>query len=100
MQCNKFGPISTFMLSTFFNDKQGFKKNSAGPSKKSVDCSSQIAVPSMIPNPSENVNRETTSFTTPPTSSIEPLGSNTPIKNIRICACFRQEFQTGLPSLF
>ena len=61
-----------------FNNKQVFKKDSVGPSKKDVDCGCHMAVSFMVPNPFENVNRETTSFTTPPTSSIEPPG----IKNI------------------
>ena len=63
---------------TFFNDKQGLKKDSPGPS---VDCSPHMAVSSMVPNPSENVNRETTSFATPPTSSIKAPGSDTSINN-------------------
>ena len=35
----------------------------------------------LVPNPSENVNRKTTSFTTPPTSSIKPPCSDTSINN-------------------
>ena len=35
----------------------------------------------MVPNSSENVSKETTSFTTPPTSSIETPGSDTSINN-------------------
>ena len=66
---------------TFFNDKGGFKKDSADLSEKNVDCSSHMAVSSLVPNPSENINRETTSFTTPPTSYIKPPGSNTSINN-------------------
>ena len=66
---------------TFSNDKQGLKKDSPGPSAKNIDCRSHIAVSRMVPNPSENVNRETTSFTTPPTSSIKPPGLDTSINN-------------------
>ena len=40
-----------------------------------------MTVSSMVPNPSENVNRETTSFATPPTSSIKAPGSDTSINN-------------------
>ena len=63
------------------NDKQGLKKDSPGPNENNVDCSSHMAVSGMVPNPSENVNRETTSFATPPTSSIKPPGSDTSINN-------------------
>ena len=66
---------------TFFNDKGGFKKDSPDLSEKNVDCSSHMAVSSLVPNPSENINRKTTSFTTPPTSYIKPPGSNTSINN-------------------
>ena len=66
---------------TFFNDKQGLKKDSPGPSEKNVDCSSHMAVSSMVPNPSENVNRETTSFAAPSTSSSKRPGSDTFINN-------------------
>ena len=81
MQCSKSNPISTLMFFHLFNDKQGFTKDSPGPSKKNVDCSYRMKVSSMVPNPFENVNRETTSFTTPPTSSIKPPGSDTSINN-------------------
>ena len=81
MQCSKSGPISTFMFSHLFNYKQGLKKDSPAPSEKNVGCSSHMAVSGMVPNPSENVNRETTSFATPPTSFIKPLGSDTSINN-------------------
>ena len=64
----------------FFNNKQGFKKDTPGPNEKNVDCRSHMAVTSMVPNPSENVNRETTSFATPPTSSIKPPDSDTSIR--------------------
>ena len=66
---------------TFFNDRQGLKKDSPGLSKANVHCSFHMAVLSMVSNPSENVNRETTSFTTPPTSSIKPPGSDKSIDN-------------------
>ena len=59
---------------TFFIDKQGLKKDSPGPRW-------QVAVSCMVRNPFENVNRETTSFTTPPTSSIKPPGSDSSINN-------------------
>ena len=35
----------------------------------------------MVPNPSENVITETTSFATPSTSSIQPAGSDTSINS-------------------
>ena len=66
---------------TFFNDKQGLKKDRPGSNEKNVDCNSHMAVSGMVPNPSENVNRETTSFATPPTSSIKLPGSDTSINN-------------------
>ena len=87
---------------TFFSDKQGFKKNSAGPNKKNVDCIFHMAVSSMVSNSFENVNRETTSFTTQPTSSFEPTGSDTSInnkQNIKISGLedFRQrQVETGI----
>ena len=40
-----------------------------------------MAVSSMVPNPSENCNIETTSFATPSTSSIKPPGSDTSVNN-------------------
>ena len=69
MQCSKSGPISTFMLSHLF------------PSENNADCSSHMAVSGMAPNLSENVNKETISFATPPTSSIKPPGSDASINN-------------------
>ena len=93
---------SQYFFPPFTNDKQGFKKDSSGPSIKNVDCSSHMAVSSMASNPFENVNREITSFTTPPTSSIEPPGSDTSInneQNIKISglASFRQRLlETGI----
>ena len=81
--CNAANLVQSIPLRfpTFFNDKQVLKKDSPGPSEKNVDCSSHMAVSSMVPNPSENVNRETTSFATPSTSSIEPPGSETSFNN-------------------
>ena len=81
--CNAVNLVQSVPLCfpTFFNDKQCLKKDSSGPSEKNVDYSSHMAVSSMVPNPSENVNRETTSFATPPTSSIKPTGSDTSINN-------------------
>ena len=34
--------------------------DSQGPGKKNADCSSHMTVSSMVPNPCEDVNRETT----------------------------------------
>ena len=81
--CNAVNLVQSVPLCfpTFFNDKQCLKKDSSGPSEKNVDYSSHMAVSSMVPNPSENVNRETTSFATPPTSSIKPTGLDTSINN-------------------
>ena len=87
---------------TFFSDKQGCKKDCPGASKNNFDCSSHMAVSSMVPNPSENVNKETTYFSTPPTSSLDPPGSDTSInnkQNIRISGLdgFRQKLlETGI----
>ena len=67
-------------FSTFFNGKKGFKKGNSRL-KKNVDCSPHMEVSSMAPNPFDNVNRETTSFTTQATSSTEPPGSDTSINN-------------------
>ena len=66
---------------TFFNDIQGLKKDNPGPNENNVDCSSHMAVSSMVANPSENVNRETTSFATLSTSSIKRSGSDTSVNN-------------------
>ena len=66
---------------TFFNDKQGLKKDSPGSSEKNVDCSSHMTVSCMVPKPSENVNRETTYSVTPPTFSIKAPGPDTSINN-------------------
>ena len=61
-----------------------------------------MAISSRVPNPSENVNSETTSFTKPPTSSIKPPGSDTSIdnkQNIKISGLdsFRQRLHaTGI----
>ena len=81
--CNAANLVQSVPLCfpTFFNDKQALKKDSPGSSKKNVDCSSRMAVSSMVPNPSENINREITSFVTPPTSSVKPPGSDTSINN-------------------
>ena len=63
----------------------------------------------MVRNPSENVNRETTSFTTPPTSSIKPPGSDSSINNKKtslrlavwtVSSKGRLQFQRPTPSLF
>ena len=69
-----------------------------------------MTVSGTVPNISESVNRETTSFTTPPTFSVEPPGSDAYInnkQNIKISSLegFRQrlldtEVQRGLPILF
>ena len=69
-----------------------------------------MPVSSMVPNPSENVDRETTSFATPPTSSIKIPGPDISInKNETLsCAvwtvsgkgCLQQEFQRELVRLF
>ena len=40
-----------------------------------------MTVSGTVPNISESVNRETTSFTTPPTFSVEPPGSDAYINN-------------------
>ena len=58
----------------------------------------------MVRNPFENVNRETTSFTTPPTSSIKPPGSDSSI-SLRLAVWTvsskgRLQFQRPTPSLF
>ena len=81
--CNAANIVQSVSLcfSTFFNNKQGFKKHSTEPSEKNVDCSSHIAISSNVTNLSENVNRETTYFTTPPTSCIKPPGSDTSTNN-------------------
>ena len=55
----------------------------------------------MVPNPFENVNRKTTSFATPSTSSIKPPGSDTSInhkQNIKISGLdgFRQKLLGSL----
>ena len=76
MKCSK-----SLCFPTFFNDKQGLKKDSPGASEKNVDCSSHIAVSSMVTNPSENANREITSFTTPTISYVKPPGSDKFINN-------------------
>ena len=78
MKCSNFGSLC---FPTFFNDKQGFKKDNPGPSEKNVDCSSHMAVSATVTNPSENVNRGTTSFATPCTSSIKRPGSDTSVNN-------------------
>ena len=64
---------------TFFNDIQGLKKDNPGPNENNVDCSSHMVVLSMVPNPSENVDREITSFATLSTSSIKRPGSDTSV---------------------
>lgn len=51
---------------------------------RDVDCGSQTAVSNIVPKSSENVNKETISFTTPPTSSVEPPGLDTSINNEQI----------------
>ena len=49
--CNKAtDPVSTIYFPTFFNDKQGLKKNSLGTNENSVDCSYYMAILSMVPN--------------------------------------------------
>ena len=72
---------SIHMLSTFFNNKQGLKKDSPRQGEKNVNCSSRKTVSGMVPNPSENVNREISSFTSPTTTSIKPPSSDTFINN-------------------
>ena len=84
----------------FLNDNEGLKKDIPRPSKKNVDCSSQMAVSGTVPNFSENVNTETFSFATPPTSSIKPPGSDTSINNKQIINIssldgFRQRLLAG-----
>ena len=81
--CNAANLVQSVPLCflTFFSDKQGLKKNNPGAIEKNVDSSSRMVVSSMVPNPSENLNRETTSFTTPPKSSIKPPGSDACINN-------------------
>ena len=59
--------------------------DSQGPGKKNADCSSHMTVSSMVPNPCEDVNRETTSFTTPPRSSIEAVLKNLVILTENTC---------------
>ena len=81
MQCSKSGPISTLCFPTFLNDKQSLEKDSPGPSEKNVECSFHMVVSSMVPNTSENVNRETTSFATPTTLSSKLPGADTSINN-------------------
>ena len=76
--------------------KKRFKKDSSGPSNKNFHCSSHMTVSSLAPNLSENVSKETTCYTTSPTSSIEPPGSDTSInkeQNITITGLdgFRQK---------
>ena len=66
MQCSKSDPSLPLCFPNSFNVKQDLKKDSPGPSKKNADCSSHMAISIMVPNPSENVNRETTYFITPP----------------------------------
>ena len=57
------------------------RKIAQGQVKRMFNCTFHMAVSSMVLNPSENFNRETTSFATPPTSSIKPSGSDTSINN-------------------
>ena len=110
MQCSKSGQAVPLCFPNFFSDKQGLKKDSPGPSEKNVDCSSHMAVSGITPNPSENVNREATSFATPSTSSINQQDQIHPLitsKTLRLAVwmvsgkgCLQQEFQRGLPSSF
>ena len=77
---------------------------------RDVDCGSQTAVSNIVPKSSENVNKETISFTTPPTSSVEPPGLDTSINNEQIIKISGLDgvrprllealFQIGLPTLF
>ena len=82
-RCNAANLVQSVPLCspTFFNDKQGLKKDRTGPNKVNVDCSFHMAVSSIVSNPSENVNRQTTSFTTTPTSYIKQPGSDKSIDN-------------------
>ena len=50
--CNAANIVQSVSLrfSTFFNNKQGFKKRSLEPSEKNVDCSSHMAVSSKVTN--------------------------------------------------
>ena len=81
--CNAANLVQSVPLCfpTFFNYKKGLKKDRPVPSKKNVDCNSHMKVSSLVPNPSENVNRETTFFATPSTSSIKPPGLDTSVNN-------------------
>ena len=109
-RCNAANLVQSVALCfpTFFNDKKGLKKYNPGASEKNVDSSSHMAVSSMVPKPSENINRETTSFATPPTSSIKPPGSDTSANNKQNIVVWtvsgkgylQQDFQRELPSLF
>ena len=46
-----------------------------------VYCGSHMAVSSVVPNPSENFNREFYSFITPPASFMKPPQSDTSIND-------------------
>ena len=72
-RCNAENLVQSVPLCfpTFFKDKQGLKKDIPRPSEKNVDCSSHNAVPSMVSDPSENVNIEIFCHTT----TIKPSGS-------------------------
>ena len=59
-------------IPTFFNNKEGYKNDSGGPSTKNLDRGSLMPTSSVVPNHSENVIREICSYTTPYTSSVEP----------------------------
>ena len=72
----------------FFKDKQGLKKDIPRPSENNVDCSSHNAVPSMVSDPSENVNIEIFCHTT----AIKPSSSGISVASKLVSGTRRQGF--------
>ena len=101
LQYNKFGPITIFIISHLFNDKQGFKKD-WNKVEKIMIVIPYMAVSRMIPSPFKKVNREICSLTKTPAPSIDPhvwyTFSNEKQKvKISILDVFKRKlFETGI----